>query len=595
MTPVTPRALAGLAGAALLTACGSPPTTYYRPAVAPAAPAAEPLGLELRFAGVEAEGRLGTAIAWSAESGYRVDDGRSWIAPPAVIVEAALADRLFVGRGLRRTRSREAPLLEGVLRRFEGSSDGHARVALWLAVTDPAGETVLERTFTACAGYGGGHEGCARVPGERPDDEPLAMAAAMGAAVEGLVDAASAAAAEATRAAAAVRAGARVVRAVLPEPSDGPPAAPADAGPPLRLRTARAADYLDERVVRDAAGGVVAYDPDLRWAERPRAVLEAGLAQVLFREGPLRLSFAGGAPSLEVTLRELSVAGAGEAARGAVALEGRLLDDAGEVLLDRTFAGAAESAAPRPARVGLAAGAALRAALTELRGAVADALAAWRARADAAAQAAAAADAAEAEAAAAEDAVRTIRPLAPGAPGPGRAAAPARGEDERERPGLRLRSVRAGPSIEERVLTRRSGTALEVEEALRWLEPPSALVEAALGRELFEAAPRLERTRSSDSPVLEAVLRAFERVLVPGEPPRVEVVLWVALLDPDQRALHERTYTERQPLEGLEEDAAAATAEATGVALERLVDRVGGDVRERVEAWRAERDQAERR
>jgi len=138
---------------------------------------------------------------------------------------------------------------------------------------------------------------------------------------------------------------------------------------------------------------------------------------------------------------------------------------------------------------------------------------------------------------------------------------------------LKLRPVQAAAHLDDRIVWRSSEAEVGYYGDERWTEAPSAYVEEALGRELFERRG-LRRTASSSAPfALELVVRRFEEVLLPDHLTRVE--LTVSLTDQSRTSLLERTFrVERAVSESSAEAMAVSMGQALAAAIEQVADAV---------------------
>ncbi|MAF66760.1 MAG: hypothetical protein CMJ84_14015 [Planctomycetes bacterium] len=115
---------------------------------------------------------------------------------------------------------------------------------------------------------------------------------------------------------------------------ESPPAARRE----LRLRDARAAGHLRERMARRTSALTLEFLELHRWSEPPIAYVERALARTLFEVGDFTRSEAHAAPSLDVELLAFErVPGATPGLAGVrLVLVLRLTDAEGRSLLDRT-------------------------------------------------------------------------------------------------------------------------------------------------------------------------------------------------------------------------------------------------------------------
>jgi ABC-type uncharacterized transport system auxiliary subunit len=137
---------------------------------------------------------------------------------------------------------------------------------------------------------------------------------------------------------------------------------------------------------------------------------------------------------------------------------------------------------------------------------------------------------------------------------------------------LTLRHVRAPGYFSERIVWRRSDVEVGFYDDRRWSEPPAAIVERGLARELFVASG-ISRTEEK-APSLDVSVTGFEEVVTPEHEARVTLAL--LLRDAGGRTLLETTVSERRPVLGRDDPAAFANAmdQALGAALRSTVGAV---------------------
>jgi ABC-type uncharacterized transport system auxiliary subunit len=195
-----PFALAALAAATLLTGCLSKtavePIRYFQPEPPPGGVrqlVARP-HTQVWLRRVTAASHLHELMARrtsAVEIGF--NDLERWTSPPADFVERALAVELFEALGMERSESARSPRLDVEVLAFEERmAPRHvATVALAVSLLDGRELSLLERTFTADS------------PVDSPSDnnDPAAVARAMGVALDQAVRAAAAAIVEALPAA----------------------------------------------------------------------------------------------------------------------------------------------------------------------------------------------------------------------------------------------------------------------------------------------------------------------------------------------------------------------------------------------------------
>ncbi|MBX3465410.1 MAG: membrane integrity-associated transporter subunit PqiC [Planctomycetes bacterium] len=170
-------------GLVLLGGCLSksevPAPRFFRPGpVVPRQADAAQAPLEerapLRLRDVSAAAHLRDRMVWSTPAlEYGFYDGARWTEAPASYVEAALTGALFERGAFRRGSGADAPVLDVHVAAFEevvGSGSHEATVVLRVLLVGPDGAARLEDTFV----------------GKRPvpQDDPAAVAAAMGEALD---------------------------------------------------------------------------------------------------------------------------------------------------------------------------------------------------------------------------------------------------------------------------------------------------------------------------------------------------------------------------------------------------------------------------
>lgn len=143
---------------ALLPAClsglgpGDPEPIRYFSAAAPAGSVPERMqsAPALRLRRVTSGSHLRERMVWRvSDVEYGFYENNRWTEMPVAWLEQALARELFEVRGLRRTELSSAATLDVHLAAFEEIlyPTHQARVALVVRLSDPRGETLLERTL----------------------------------------------------------------------------------------------------------------------------------------------------------------------------------------------------------------------------------------------------------------------------------------------------------------------------------------------------------------------------------------------------------------------------------------------------------------
>lgn len=152
-------------------------------------------------------------------------------------------------------------------------------------------------------------------------------------------------------------------------------AAAASDAPALRLRPVTASRQLGLQISwRSSDVEFGSYD-QLRWTETPAAVMEAGLTGALFETGALRRTSRTKANTLSVTLRRFDQQ-LKPALSAQVELVVLLENDAGDALLDATYAGQSALSSDDPQELARALGQVSGKLLAEITQAVAAALSA---------------------------------------------------------------------------------------------------------------------------------------------------------------------------------------------------------------------------
>jgi cholesterol transport system auxiliary component len=138
---------------------------------------------------------------------------------------------------------------------------------------------------------------------------------------------------------------------------------------------------------------------------------------------------------------------------------------------------------------------------------------------------------------------------------------------------LRLRAVRAGAHLKQRLVYRASPTKLGFYEERRWTELPEDYLRRLLSESLFEAR-KVQRVIAGPAATLEVEMIAFEEMRSPRRVGRVQIMF---LVHDGNVVRFQETVTVERPIEGdgKNDDANAdATVKALGEALAIAVDRI---------------------